>query len=119
MPDLLVDVFCAFLRNLLSNYSWGTSFFSGISALVAHRVRIRVKQVRFGKVAFLEHKGAFFGPNVCDFRPFRATFSVQKFGPLLCDFWSIGTFGSVRCVLCVFSTKTGVLGMIVLSARYP
>ena len=25
------------------------------------------------------------GPKICDFRPFRATFSVKKFGPLLSD----------------------------------
>ena len=73
--------------------------------------RIRVKQARFGKLAFLQQNGALFGPKKRDFRPFRATFSVKKFGPLLCDFWSIGTFGSVRCVLHC-STKTRVLGMI-------
>ena len=43
--------------------------------------RIRVKQVRFGKLAFLQQNGAFFEPQERDFRLFRATFSVQKFGP--------------------------------------
>ena len=46
---------------------------------------IRVKQVRFSKVAFLQQNGAFFGRKICEFRPFRATFSVKKFGPLLSD----------------------------------
>ena len=44
---------------------------------------IRVKQVRFGKLAFLQQNGAFFGPKNRHFRPFRATFSVKKFGPVL------------------------------------
>ena len=32
--------------------------------------RIRVKQVRFGKLAFLQQDGAFFGPKNAHFRPF-------------------------------------------------
>ena len=60
---------------------------------------IRVKQVRFGKLAFLQQNGAFFGPKKRHFRLFRATFSVKKFDPLLCDIWSTGMFGCVRCVL--------------------
>ena len=55
-----------------------------------------MKKGRFGKLAFLQQNGAFFGPKKRDFRPFHATFSVEKFGPLLRDFWSVGTFGYVR-----------------------
>ena len=41
---------------------------------------IRVKQVRFGKLAFLQQNGAFLGKNNLDSRPFRAMFSVKKVG---------------------------------------
>ena len=66
-----------------------------------------MKQARFGKLALLQQNGASFWPNNRDFRPFRATFSVKKFGPLLREFWSIGTFGSARCVLCFSAQKLG------------
>ena len=36
--------------------------------------RRRVKRVRFGKLAFFLQSGAFFGPKIDDFRPFRTTF---------------------------------------------
>ena len=39
---------------------------------------IRVKQARFGKLAFSQQNGACFGQKICDFRPFRTTFSVKK-----------------------------------------
>ena len=63
---------------------------------------IRVKQVRFGKLALLQQNGAVFVPKKPDFRPFRATFSVKKFGPLLCEQWSACTFGSLKCFLLFF-----------------
>ena len=69
--------------------------------------RIRVKQARFRKLAFLQQKGAFLGPKRRDFRPFRATVSVKKFGPFLCDKWSTGTFGSVRYLLRFAAQKLG------------
>ena len=56
---------------------------------------IRVKQVRFGKLAFLQQNGALFGPKKCDFRPFRATFSMKNVWSVLFRKRSIGTFGSV------------------------
>ena len=56
---------------------------------------IRVKQVRFGKLAFLQQNGALFGPKKCDFRPFRATFSMKNVWSVLFRKPSIGTFGSV------------------------
>ena len=36
------------------------------------------------------------GAKKTDIRPFRTTFSVKKFGPLLCDRWSTGMFCSMR-----------------------
>ena len=39
---------------------------------------IRVKQVRFGKLAFLQQRRAFFEPKKRDFRPFRVTFAVNN-----------------------------------------
>ena len=39
---------------------------------------IRVKQVRFGKLAFLQQNGSFFGPKICDFRPFGTMFQWKK-----------------------------------------
>ena len=39
---------------------------------------IRVKQARFGKLAFLQQNGALFWPKKRDFRLFRATFSVKN-----------------------------------------
>ena len=56
---------------------------------------IRVKQVRFGKLAFPQLNGALFGPRNCDFRPFRATFSMKNVWSVLFRKRSISTFGSV------------------------
>ena len=89
-----------------------------------HPPCIRVKQVWFGKLAFLQQNGAMFWPKICDFWPFRATFSVESFGSLLCEQWSAPTFGFVKYFLrfsavwfcevlfVLFSTKTRVWGMM-------
>ena len=71
------------------------------------------------QIGILQQKGAFFGPKNRHFRPFDATFSVKKFSPVLREFWSIGTFETLRGVFAFFSTKNSVLGTIVLSTRYP
>ena len=60
---------------------------------------IRVKQVRFGKLALPQLNGSFFGPKKCDFRPFCTTFSMKKFGPALCEQWSTCTFGLLKYFL--------------------
>ena len=58
---------------------------------------IRVKQVRFGKLAFLQQNGALFGPKKCDFRPFRATLSMKNVWSVL--FLSLrGGGGGGRCL---------------------
>ena len=44
---------------------------------------MRVKQVRFGRLALLQLNGAFLGQRKSEFRQFRATFSVKKFDPFL------------------------------------
>ena len=79
------------------------------SCMLQGHLCIRVKQVRFGKLAFPQQNGAIFWTKTCDLGPFRATFSVKKFGKLLCEHWSAGTFGSVRYV-CVFQHKNWGFG---------
>ena len=44
---------------------------------------------------------------------------LKMFGPLLCDRWSTGMFGSVRVCFAVFSTKTTVMGMMDLPPDTP
>ena len=62
------------------------------------------KKVGFGKLAFLQQNGAIFAKHLW-FWPFRTTFSVKNFGPLLCEQWSARTFGGaggIPCFLRVF-----------------
>ena len=62
-------------------YSWQLSL-EGLAfervGLFAPKVRRDtgrcVKRARFGKLAFFLQNGAFFGPKIGDFRPFRTTF---------------------------------------------
>ena len=66
--------------NSLERRLGGPNFFQNIRGtnskmMPAPPPRIHLKQVRFGKLTFLQQNGAFFGPNICDFRPFRATSS--------------------------------------------
>ena len=51
------------------------------------------------QIGILTAERSIFLPQKSDFRRFCAAFSVKKFGPLLRDSWSTGTFGSVRYVL--------------------
>ena len=54
-----------------------------------------------------EEQSIFGGLRICDLRPFRATFSVKNFGPLLCEQWSARTFGSVQYFLRFSAQKPG------------
>ena len=49
-----------------------------------------MKHVRFGNPAFLQQNGACFGPEKV-----MSGLVTLKFGSLLCEQWSDGTFGSV------------------------
>ena len=61
-----------------------------------------MKQVQIG---VLTAERSIFWAKKRDFRPFRATFSVKKFGPLLCDFLLIARL-VLLVVFCLLQHKS-------------
>ena len=93
----------------------------------------RVKRARFGKLAFLLQNGAFFGPKIGHFWPFRTTFSARnrqmpiliarkcgKFRPFRTTFeaiWQIGVFIAERSLFLAENWSFSAISHYLLSEK--